>query len=209
MKRWMLLAVLLTALLSLAPTGARAGETKIVLRDYLSQQWINERLTYPFSAAKGACVAGSVTLTGPQGAVPVQLSDISYWPGTPWVKSAKLSFIANLAPLATDTYIVRYGNRPAASPATDLTVTPGKDQVEITTKGFGARLLLGERTFPTPVAAAQAPGPVIAMRMADGTWFGGSTLYGPAKLKAYSAKLTDNGPVFARVAVRYTYENGN
>jgi hypothetical protein len=34
-------------------------------------------------------------------------------------------------------------------------------------------------------------------------------MYGPGKLKSYSARLTDSGPVFARTAVRYTYENGN
>ncbi len=74
---------------------------------------------------------------------------------------------------------------------------------------FGARLLLGEEHYPQPVSAAQAPGPVLALRLADGTWFGGSALYGPGKLTGYSATLTDAGPVFARVAVRYTYAQGN
>jgi hypothetical protein len=189
-----------------------AGERTIVLRDYLNQQWTNELLAYPFSAPEGTCHPESVVLTGPRGQpVPVQLSDIEYWPNAKAVKSAKLSFLASLAPLATDTYTVSYGNQPvpAAPLATDLTVTPGKDHVEITTQQFGARLLLGERTYAEPVAASEVPGPVGAMRLADGTWFGGSAMYGPGKLKGYSAKLTDAGPVFARVAVRYTYENGN
>ncbi|HEY3417962.1 MAG TPA: hypothetical protein VGM23_13850 [Armatimonadota bacterium] len=209
MKTWLLFAGLLAAVLSLTLTGAQAGERKIVLRDYLNQSWTNELLTYPFSAAKGTCDAHSVTLTGPQGAVPVQLSEIAYWPGTQSVKSARLSFIANLAPLAMDTYTVRYGNQPAVPLTTDLAVTPGKDQVEMTTKQFGARLLLGEQTYPQAIPSTQAPAPVLALRLADGTWFGGSTMYGPGKLRAYAATLTDNGPVFARVAVRYTYENGN
>ena len=34
-------------------------------------------------------------------------------------------------------------------------------------------------------------------------------MYGPEKLSAYSAQLTARGPIFARVAVRYTYDNGN
>jgi len=67
--------------------------------------------------------------------------------------------------------------------------------------------VLGEGKFDPPVAAAQAPAPVVALRMGDGTWFGGSQMFGPGKLTAYSAKLTDSGPVFARVAVRYTYDN--
>ncbi|HEY3417042.1 MAG TPA: hypothetical protein VGM23_09185, partial [Armatimonadota bacterium] len=208
MRTWMLFAITAIVLL---PACSWAGEAKMILRDYLNQPWTNELLTYPFTAAKGTCEANSVTLTGPRGSVPVQLSDISYWPGTQWVKTAKLCFIAGLAPLATDTYSVRYSNKPDASTpnATDLKVVLGKDQVEISTGQFGARLLLGEQTYPTPVAASEVPSPVIALRLADGTWFGGSEMYGPGKLKSYSAKLTDKGPVFARVVVRYTYENGN
>jgi len=205
------LAMLVAVLLLSQACMLWAGEQRIVLRDYIQQEWKNELVTYPFSAPQGACHPDSAALTGPRGPVPVQLSEIEFWPGSRWVKSAKLSFIANLAPLATDTYTVRYGGKPVAGRprATDLTVTPGDGQVEITTRGFGARLLLGNKTFPTPVAASEVPGPVQAMRLADGTWFGGSEMYGPGKLKGYSAKLTDKGPVFARVVVRYAYESGN
>jgi hypothetical protein len=142
--------------MTLLPNSARAGESKFVLRDYIDQQWTNELLTYSFSAERGTCDARSVTLTGPHGAVPVQLTDITYWPDTRWVKTAKLAFITSLAPLATDTYTVRCGDQPATGEplATDLTVTQSKDQVEITTGAFGARLLLGEHTYPQPAPAA-------------------------------------------------------
>ncbi|MHB9024394.1 MAG: hypothetical protein ACYC7E_09495 [Armatimonadota bacterium] len=208
MRTW--LPLVLTVMV-LIPACCMAGEAKIVLRDYLKEQWTNELLTYPITAPRGSCDANSVTLTGPQGLVPMQLSEIEYWPGSKWVKSARLSFIASLAPLATDAYLVRYGKKPVPpNPnSTDLKIVTGIDQVDITTKGFGARLLLGEKIFPAPVAADLVPAPVAAMRLADGTWFGGSSMYGPGKLKAYSATLTDRGPVFSRVAVRYTYENGN
>ena len=42
----------------------------------------------------------------------------------------------------------------------------------------------------------------------NGPWEGGSRLYGDAKVKSWSAKLTDSGPVFARVEVRYTLADG-
>jgi len=89
-------------------SSVQAEETQIALRDYLGQQWTNELLTYPFSAPPGACSAASVTLTGPRGPVPAQLSDFDYWPGTQSVKSANMSFLTSLAPLASDTYTVRY-----------------------------------------------------------------------------------------------------
>jgi hypothetical protein len=89
---------------------------------------------------------------------------------------------------------------------TDLTVTPGEGHVEITTGAFGVRLLQGEKTYREPASAKDVPGPVIAMRLADGTWFGGSRMFGPGKIEICSARLVDRGPVFARVAFRYTYE---
>jgi hypothetical protein len=202
---------LLSLLLLVCLGGVQAGEKQILLREYVNQQWTHELVTYPFSAPPGACLARSVTLTGPRGPVGVQLADVEYWPGTQSVKLAKLSFLADLALLARDNYTVRYSDqaRAADQPASDLKVVADKEQVEITTGQFGARLLLGERTYAPAVAAAQVPGPVAGLRLGDGTWFGGSQMYGPGKLTGYSAKLTGAGPVFARVAVRYTYEQGN
>jgi hypothetical protein len=209
MNAWMRPGILTLMFVLLWPVHSKAGEQQIHLRDFLDQRWTRELLSYPLTVPKGACDACSVTLTGPQGAVPVQLSGITYWPGGRWVKSATFSFITDLAPLAEDTYTVHYGKTPATAMPTELAVTPGDHQVEITTPHFGARVLLGERTFAQPVSADQVPGPVCGMRMADGTWFGGSALYGPGKVTRYHAVLTDSGPVFARAVVTYTYEDGN
>ncbi len=209
MRTKIMLAILNVTLLSLTPVKGWAGEATIDLREYLGESWSQELLTYAFNAPEGECDASSITLTGPRGAMPVQLSEIEYWPGTQWVKSGRLSFITDLAPLAGDTYTVRYSDQPVTAPATDLRVTPAADQVEIVTSQFGARLLLGDRSYPEPVASDQVPGPVIGLRLADGTWFGGSSLYGPGKVTGYSARLTESGPIFAGTIVRYTYENGN
>ena len=102
--RWAVLAVLGIAV----PLAAE--EQTIVLRDYLRQNWTNELVTYPFVAKEGTCREGSAMLTGPRGPVAVQLSDVECWPGTACVKSARLSFIADLAPLATNRYTLRCGD---------------------------------------------------------------------------------------------------
>ena len=129
-------AILMASLALSQALVAQAGQQQIVLREYIEQEWKNELLTYSFFAPDGACQPESVTLAGPKGSVPVQLSEIELWPASQRVKSAKLSFIANLTPLATDTYTVSYdtytvsygAKLAAAHPAaTDLTVTPGKD----------------------------------------------------------------------------------
>ena len=75
-------------------------------------------------------------------------------------------FVADLEPMAADTYMLRYGPTPAATPPrTDLLVKPGGDRVEIATSRFGARLMLGRREYADPADAADTPGPLAAMRL--------------------------------------------
>jgi len=208
------LAVLIAGTLLLAVPMVRAGEQQIVLRDYVKQQWTNELVTYPFEAAKGQCHPDSIRLSDPKGPVPVQVTDVVRWRGSVTVKSAKLSFIADLAPLATDTYTVQYGPKPSKTPQpeTDLKVTREKGYIEFITSKFGVRLLEGKKTYRKPLSAGEAPGPVAGMRLGstpEGEWVGGSRLFGNTKIAAISAEVLADGPVFGRVAIRYTYEGGN
>lgn len=132
-------------------------------------------------------------------------------PRTGTVKSATLWLVTDLAPRATNNYTVRYG-ADASSPGgvkADLQLRATDDQVEMTTSGFGARLRLGEQTFDPARAPADVPGPLVALRLADGTWFGDSRLFGKAKLTSWSGRLTAEGPVFGQVDYVYRYANGN
>jgi hypothetical protein len=192
-------------------TPTAADEQRIVLREYVNRQWTDELIGYPFAAPEGTCEAGSIRLSGPDGPVAVQLTDAESWPGTTKVRSARLWLVADLAPLAENVYTVRYGPAASESPAPsgDLAVTVGPEQVELTTRRFGARLRLGGQTFDPPRAAAEVPGPLIAMRLADGTWFGDSRLYGTNRVTRWSAELVAAGPVLARVDYVYLYEDGN
>jgi len=190
---------------------AAAGEHRIVLKDYVNRQWTNELLSYPFEAPQGTCHVDSVSLRGPDGPVPVQLSDVEYWPGSRTVKSARLWLVADLAPLAENVYTVHYGPEAMRTAARrgDLTVKAAPQQVEMTTSRFGARLRLGEGSFDEPQAASEVPGPVVALRLADGTWFGGSRMFGETRIAGWSGKLVGDGPVFGQVEYTYRYEDGN
>jgi len=206
--------VLMAALACLVLLGlgsqTLAGEYKIVLREYLGQNWPPQLLTYPFSAPQGACRAESLSLEGPDGPQAVQLFDVEFWPGTPFVKSATLALITDLPPRATKEFTVRYDDRSRAPvPRTDLRITEGEGKVEIATGALGAVLLLGEKTYPQPVAASEVPGPLVSLRLPDGTAYGGSRMFGPTPVKSYAARLLDRGPVFARVEYIYTYADGN
>lgn len=188
-----------------------AGAYHITLTDYLDHRWTREFVTYPFATERGQCVAESVTLNGPNGPQPVQLTNIVYWPDTRFVKTATLAFVVDeLAPLTTHDYTVTYAPQGAVKqPAGDLTVTPGAGRCDGVTSRFGARLLTSEQTYDPPVDAATVPGPILALRLADGTWFGGSRLYGATKIAGYTARVTDAGPVLFRVECRYRYADGN
>ena len=189
--------------------GAGAEKT-IVVQDHIRKAWKQELVTYALTFPQGACHPRSVTLRGPNGPVPCQLSPVELWPNSPHVKRARLSFVVDLAPLAKDAYVLSYGPKPVETGRgkPDLAVSPGKDFVEITTSRFGVRLLKGEKSYGKPVAPGGVPGPLVAMRRPNGAWFGGSRLYAKRKVAAYSARLVAEGPVFAEVSIRYTYADG-
>jgi len=190
---------------------ALAGSRTITVTEPLNRTWNNELLTYPFEAPKEQCLPASVTLNGPSGAVPVQLSDVQLWPNSPSLKSAKLSFVLPaLAPQSVQNYTVNYAmTAPATLPPADLQVTKHARDVEIVSSRFGVRLLLGEERYATPKPVAEAPGPILGMRLADGAWFGGSQLYGATAVQGWVSTLTAEGPAFARVVTVYSYTDGN
>ena len=211
MKAW--LALLCVALAPWMASPALGGRQTFVLRDHLNVAWKRELVSFPFAAAKGECHPDSLTLKGPTGAVPVQLSRTTFWPGEErFVKSAKVWFIVDLAPLETREYTLDYGPKPLAGKAlkTDLEIKKqGKGLVELSTSRFGIKLLVGRRTYSPAKSPEKAPGPIESMRLANGTWFGGSHLYGKTKIERYWARLTAEGPVYAEVTCRYVYADGN
>ncbi len=199
-------------ILALVVSAAAAGEYDIAIREPLNHRWTCEWVTVPFSMEKGACHRDSVRLAGPGGSLPVQLADLELWPGSDHVKTGTLAFVVGeLAPLATNRYTVTYGPSAASAqaPETDLVIKQEPDRVEVTGRLFGTRLLLGKRTYDKPLPAADVPGPLLGMRLGDGTWFGGSRLYGDTPIAGYDARLVESGPVFVRVECLYRYADGN
>ena len=192
-------------------SGVRGHGSEIVLTEHLNKRWDDEPLSYRFEAAEGACHVNSLRLNGPSGAMPVQLTDVELWPGTQSVRSATVWFIADLAPLAEKVYTLSWGPEAgdAAGANDDLEVAVSDEDVRMTTSRFGARLRLGGEQYEQPKPASDVPGPIAELRLADGTWFGGSDLSGPTRVAAWSAEVTAAGPVFGEVRYRYEYENGN
>ena len=194
-----------------AAWAASPGTQTITVREQLNQTYERELVVFPFSAQDGVCVAESLQLTGPQGPLAAQLTEIETWPGQgKYVKSARLGFVvAELQPLASATYTLTYGDKRIAAAATDLQIKPAKDSIELTTGQVGVRLLLGKTQFPVPVPAQDVPGPLVGMRLGSGAWAGGSALTGDGKVASWAAEVTAAGPLFARVRITYAFADGN
>lgn len=181
------------------------AETRtIVVKEQLNQTYDRELLSVPFSADSRKCKPGSFHLVGPAGPVAVQLSDVVFrTPKEKYVKSATVWFvIEKLDPLSTHEYTLTYGKKKAKAVATDLTVKTKGGMVEILTSAVGVRLPLGE------VSSANAPAPLLGMRLGKNGWSGASKWAGTAKVTGWSAEVIDEGPVFARCVSDYVLSGG-
>lgn len=204
------LAVALAAWLAAATAPAAEVIDTFVLRDWLDRPLRGQLVSRPLALAAGIATANDLVLTGPAGQVPVQAGDVEHWPDGRGIRTARVFFVTDLGRLEKKSFTLtadpsRAGRPPAA---TDLRVVEGEDSVEITTSRFGGRFPLGRRTYADPAAPADVPPPLLAMRLADGTWFGGGTWFGRRRIVEHEAALTGRGPVFGEVRLRYVYEDG-
>lgn len=209
-----LLMGLLTCVTATQVAAAEEGQWRIELEEQLDRGWYDEPLSYTFEAEEGEAHVDTLRLEGPNGPMPMQLTEVDLWPGTQTVRSAELWLMADLEPLETNIYTLHYASEPdddraSEQLASDLDVTASGDHAEMTTSRFGVRLRLGEQRFDEPRAASDVPGPVEKLRLADGTWFGGSAMHGPTAIRAWSGAVTERGPVFGEVRYEYEYETGN
>jgi hypothetical protein len=165
--------LILLVVLALACAASHASERQIVLRDYINQAWTQELVTYSFSAKEGECRVDSVVLAGPNGPIPVQLSAVEYWPKSQYVKSAQLSFIADLAPTATNTYTLRWDTGYTYTPVYNF--KEYKDLLHLQMPGDGAYFVAffpRKRETPAPIFATLGNGTIIKISGAFGTDYG-------------------------------------
>jgi hypothetical protein len=197
------------ALTVLSANGFAQPLDAFVIRDVLDRAYGPQLLSRELSAAEGEALPEAVVLRGPTGQLPVQVSEIEYWPDGKTLKTARIHFITSFRPLQSSTFTVSSEPKVASQPLdTDLQLKEFEEGVEVTTSKFGARFPLGRRRFADPVPAADVPAPVAALRLADGTWCGGSEWYGAKRIVAFESTLTGRGPVYGEVRLRYRFDDG-
>ena len=182
----------------------------IVFREQLNQSYGPELLVFPFMPTNGACRPDSIQVTGPRGPVSAQLTEVEMAPQKPgFVRRASLAILVDeLKPRSFSAYTVAYGKSASPRISSDLAIAFRKDQVRITTAHTGICLILGGEKSATPKAIQDAPGILLASRLGNGDWAGGSRFTGDAKITEWSSRLTDAGPAFARVLARYVLDDG-
>ena len=120
-----------------------------------------------------------------------------------------VAFVTDLPARGVRSFVLRPRKAGAApTPAAALRVTRGTGFAEIATAAFAVRFVTGSATFTELQPAEAVPGPVAHMALADGTRFGGSRMYGPARIRRWAGDMTVAGPVFAECAWVYEYESG-
>ena len=78
--------------------GEGEAHLDIVLKDHINHEWSHELLSYDVTFDAGTCHLSTLELSGPEGALPVQLSGVQA-DGGGFVTAAQLWFITDLPAL--------------------------------------------------------------------------------------------------------------
>ncbi len=141
--------------------------------------------------------------------VAVQLSDLELWPDKS-VHKATVSFMVTLTPGQQKRWTLLAGRRLSKTVAGDLKVTEDQKagMLQLENGLTGVRLVGGKATFAQPVESEKIPAPIQGVRLPGNHWLGKGWWQTDVKCTGYSAEVTDNGPVFARVKLHYDFEGG-
>lgn len=202
-----------TRLMVLFMAGAVPAVEGIVMtiRDATGVAWQDELVHKPLTFAPGELTGAAEVRVTPEGGAPIasQTSDVVRH-GDGSVQSLKVWFLASVPPAGTSTY--RFEPGVAGPRDGGVTVTEDGDAVELLTRApdpVGIRLLNASESFDWPIPAADAPGPILGLRLPSGGTTGSGRFDAPFRLHAYSAEVTAHGPVFAEARIRYVFDEGH
>lgn len=180
------------------------------LGEHCGERHPPQAVSFALTAPENGIEPDHVSLLGPRGPVRHQLTDIELWPETKFVRTARVWTVTDLAPFEVRRFEVVSSESPAGEQNPeqgDVVVRQRDNVVEMGNGSCGFRFLVGAKSFDPPALPADVPGPVRAFRLADGTWFGGSELYGDTRVVRYDAEVLSRGPITGQMRIRYEYED--
>lgn len=184
-----------------------AAMREFQLTDYLRHDWTGEVVHFPVTFQRGECDGTHLALTqGWDGQpAPCQLIEAKrYADGS--VQQARLTFLCDLPAAHTRTWRLECDHK-AAPPATTLTVTRAKETIILSSGSIALRMPAGERRYRHPIAAAEAPAPLLGVQGPDGIWRGSGRLESTEKVSSYQAELVEDGPVLKEYRIAYRFTN--
>ena len=215
----------------LAAASVRAAQPVATFeaRDILGLDWPRTMVTYQPNL-EWYKVKGDLRLIDASGReLPCQIWDVTNAPdGT--LFSARVAFMTDLRKNESYRYQL-LAEKPTRTFTNACRITSGKDGVTLDNGAVAIRLPPeGSRRFNPPLRMGTAhdemtalygrqvekgviPGPVQGVRLLDGKWIGGSYFLCVDPTNAPRAtgcvcRVTNQGPLFADAAVRYTFDNG-
>ncbi|MHB9027071.1 MAG: hypothetical protein ACYC7E_23285 [Armatimonadota bacterium] len=190
MRTFLLLAI---ALLLAGPAVLAAPTQTFHLKDYLGHTWSDELISYKLDdALRSAKSLRVVDETG--AALPYQIAD------------GRIYLLVTLPADTQKTITVTAGA--AAKPDSFVRVSESGKSLTVDSGKMAVRLPAGGRTFAQPVDPKDVPGPLQGVRGTQGEWIGRSWLQAPLKVTGYATAVTARGPLFADVAITYSFEDG-
>ena len=139
--------------------------------------------------------------------LPAQFLNRELWPGTPYLRRARVALISDLPAFAEKRFVIEPGE--AAQSRADLSVRYLDGAVELATSKFAVRLFNGARRYTTAIASINAPAPIVGLRLPNGVWAGSSRFYGKKAIKNAHGKVTEQGPVILEWEGRWEYSDGD
>jgi len=208
MQRLYVLALLVVLALPAGPAAGKEYARTLTIREPLGHAWTDELVHRDVTVRERGVAARTFALADAAGnPVPVQVDVLAGKPQA--VQRARLWWKMTLPPGANVAYRLTYRDdgRPTGQPATAMAVRRQGDRLTLSTGVSEIVLAAPRKAFAKAVPVIRAPAPILGARPAagEGPWCGTWRLLGSGSVKAVQAAVEADGPVWARVRLRYVF----
>ncbi|MFH1732105.1 MAG: hypothetical protein ABIF82_10715 [Planctomycetota bacterium] len=187
----------------------RDNYNAIVMNEVVGAEWPEEYVSLQISFAAYSCREPSLRIadgsTGQE--VPFQISAPRYAKGDS-LRSCSVTFPALLKPFERKVYAAcsdwREGFQAPEYPS-DLKVETREETGEQILSNSLIAVRLPPASGTKPLAAADCPAPILAVRGPDGVWFGKGSFVSERTVKSFKCEETEKGPIFKEFKVTYTF----